>query len=191
MFVSSRFGICPPSCNSNSIILHRFSILIINSRYLIILYFSLLLLSLLQLFFTAMLVTRKKKQLSLHVYCILFLLASYHNKYFLTITRSLSDHGAAAAAHERESHRYGTVRLQSAEHRRGRTPASTRHSSNLSFQLSFAKNDVIVLTQAPAEGGWWEGTLEGKTGWFPSNYVVHTGKKTGNAIPLTSICIPH
>ncbi|UJR21197.1 hypothetical protein I4U23_024295 [Adineta vaga] len=45
-------------------------------------------------------------------------------------------------------------------------------------ELSFAKNDVIVLTQAPIEGGWWEGTLDGKTGWFPSNYVEHTTKKT-------------
>jgi len=26
------------------------------------------------------------------------------------------------------------------------------------------------VTQA-IEGGWWEGTLHGKTGWFPSNYV--------------------
>ncbi|CAF0872682.1 unnamed protein product [Adineta ricciae] len=45
-------------------------------------------------------------------------------------------------------------------------------------ELSFSKNDVIVLTQTPLEGGWWEGTLDGKTGWFPSNYVEHTVKKT-------------
>uniref|UniRef100_A0A8D0ABI1 Rac/Cdc42 guanine nucleotide exchange factor 6 n=1 Tax=Sander lucioperca TaxID=283035 RepID=A0A8D0ABI1_SANLU len=37
-------------------------------------------------------------------------------------------------------------------------------------ELSFNKGDLIhVLRQE--EGGWWEGTLNGKTGWFPSNYV--------------------
>lgn len=50
----------------------------------------------------------------------------------------------------------------------------------LYVQLSFAKNDIIVLTQAPVEGGWWEGTFDGKTGWFPSNYVAQNVKKTGN-----------
>ncbi|XP_008171427.2 rho guanine nucleotide exchange factor 7 isoform X12 [Chrysemys picta bellii] len=37
-------------------------------------------------------------------------------------------------------------------------------------ELSFAKGDVIHVTRVE-EGGWWEGTHNGKTGWFPSNYV--------------------
>ncbi|KAG2464393.1 ARHG6 factor, partial [Polypterus senegalus] len=37
-------------------------------------------------------------------------------------------------------------------------------------ELSFSKGDVISVTRME-EGGWWEGTLNGKTGWFPSNYV--------------------
>ncbi|ENN71036.1 hypothetical protein YQE_12247, partial [Dendroctonus ponderosae] len=41
-------------------------------------------------------------------------------------------------------------------------------NSNL-FQLCFKKGDVITVTQK--DDGWWEGTFDGKTGWFPSNYV--------------------
>uniref|UniRef100_A0A5S6QZY5 Rho guanine nucleotide exchange factor 7 n=1 Tax=Trichuris muris TaxID=70415 RepID=A0A5S6QZY5_TRIMR len=37
-------------------------------------------------------------------------------------------------------------------------------------ELCFKKGDVIVVTQQLNEG-WWEGTLNDKTGWFPSNYV--------------------
>ncbi|XP_061644217.1 rho guanine nucleotide exchange factor 6 isoform X1 [Phyllopteryx taeniolatus] len=37
-------------------------------------------------------------------------------------------------------------------------------------ELSFVKGDVIVVMRQE-EGGWWEGNLNGKTGWFPSNYV--------------------
>lgn len=46
------------------------------------------------------------------------------------------------------------------------------------FQLSFAKNDVILVTQQ-LEGGWWEGSLSGQVGWFPSDFVgvVDRGKK--------------
>ena len=40
----------------------------------------------------------------------------------------------------------------------------------LSFQLCFSKGEIITVTQV-LDGGWWEGTLNGKTGWFPSNYV--------------------
>ncbi|CAH1781307.1 unnamed protein product [Owenia fusiformis] len=36
--------------------------------------------------------------------------------------------------------------------------------------LNFSKNDIITITQI-VDGGWWEGTLGGLTGWFPSNYV--------------------
>lgn len=37
-------------------------------------------------------------------------------------------------------------------------------------ELCIAKGDLITLTQTP-EGGWYEGTLNEVTGWFPSNYV--------------------
>ncbi|XP_053090014.1 rho guanine nucleotide exchange factor 7a isoform X2 [Pangasianodon hypophthalmus] len=37
-------------------------------------------------------------------------------------------------------------------------------------ELSFTKGDIITVTRTE-EGGWWEGNLNGKTGWFPSNYV--------------------
>ncbi|CAI9596291.1 unnamed protein product, partial [Staurois parvus] len=37
-------------------------------------------------------------------------------------------------------------------------------------ELSFCKGDTIYVSRVE-EGGWWEGTLNGKTGWFPSNYV--------------------
>uniref|UniRef100_A0A8C8SJZ7 Rac/Cdc42 guanine nucleotide exchange factor 6 n=1 Tax=Pelusios castaneus TaxID=367368 RepID=A0A8C8SJZ7_9SAUR len=37
-------------------------------------------------------------------------------------------------------------------------------------ELSMNKGDIIYVTRVE-EGGWWEGTLNGKTGWFPSNYV--------------------
>jgi len=32
------------------------------------------------------------------------------------------------------------------------------------------KGDIVIVTQKE-DGGWWEGTLKEKTGWFPSNYV--------------------
>ena len=40
----------------------------------------------------------------------------------------------------------------------------------LFLQLKFKKGDIITVTQKE-DGGWWEGTLDGRTGWFPSNYV--------------------
>uniref|UniRef100_A0A1A8KN18 Osteoclast-stimulating factor 1 n=1 Tax=Nothobranchius kuhntae TaxID=321403 RepID=A0A1A8KN18_NOTKU len=37
-------------------------------------------------------------------------------------------------------------------------------------ELSFSKGDIISVTRQE-DGGWWEGSLNDKTGWFPSNYV--------------------
>uniref|UniRef100_A0A8C3AY39 Osteoclast-stimulating factor 1 n=1 Tax=Cyclopterus lumpus TaxID=8103 RepID=A0A8C3AY39_CYCLU len=37
-------------------------------------------------------------------------------------------------------------------------------------ELSFNKGDLIHVMRQE-EGGWWEGSLNSKTGWFPSNYV--------------------
>uniref|UniRef100_A0A1I7V3K3 SH3 domain-containing protein n=1 Tax=Caenorhabditis tropicalis TaxID=1561998 RepID=A0A1I7V3K3_9PELO len=38
-------------------------------------------------------------------------------------------------------------------------------------ELSFDKDAMITITQQP-DGGWWEGTYEGITGWFPMGYVT-------------------
>ncbi|XP_062521778.1 rho guanine nucleotide exchange factor 7-like isoform X2 [Corticium candelabrum] len=43
-------------------------------------------------------------------------------------------------------------------------------TANAEDELSFQKGAIIVVTRE-LEGGWWEGTLDEKTGWFPSNYV--------------------
>ncbi|XP_074134727.1 rho guanine nucleotide exchange factor 6 isoform X3 [Sminthopsis crassicaudata] len=48
-------------------------------------------------------------------------------------------------------------------------------------ELSVCKGDIIYVTRVE-EGGWWEGTLNGKTGWFPSNYVreIKANEKPGS-----------
>uniref|UniRef100_A0A8C1L1D6 Rho guanine nucleotide exchange factor (GEF) 7a n=1 Tax=Cyprinus carpio TaxID=7962 RepID=A0A8C1L1D6_CYPCA len=48
-------------------------------------------------------------------------------------------------------------------------------------ELSFSKGDIINVTRTE-EGGWWEGSLNGKTGWFPSNYVREV-KGSGKSHP--------
>ncbi|XP_034417965.1 rho guanine nucleotide exchange factor 7a isoform X3 [Cyclopterus lumpus] len=37
-------------------------------------------------------------------------------------------------------------------------------------ELAFDKGDLIGVTRQE-DGGWWEGMFNGRTGWFPSNYV--------------------
>ncbi|XP_059171042.1 rho guanine nucleotide exchange factor 7-like isoform X2 [Physella acuta] len=53
-------------------------------------------------------------------------------------------------------------------------------------ELCFKKGDIITVTQC-VEGGWWEGTLNGRTGWFPSNHtkevkadIGYKNNKTGD-----------
>uniref|UniRef100_A0A8C5GIM6 Osteoclast-stimulating factor 1 n=1 Tax=Gouania willdenowi TaxID=441366 RepID=A0A8C5GIM6_GOUWI len=56
--------------------------------------------------------------------------------------------------------------------RRGKPLVKARFhfKQNNEDELSFNKGDMILVLRQE-EGGWWEGTLNGKTGWFPSNYV--------------------
>ncbi|KAK7067758.1 Rho guanine nucleotide exchange factor 6, partial [Halocaridina rubra] len=46
--------------------------------------------------------------------------------------------------------------------------------------LCFNKGDIITITQRE-EGGWWEGTLSDKTGWFPSNYAKEKKVQDGGS----------
>ncbi|KAL5254652.1 hypothetical protein ACHWQZ_G014176 [Mnemiopsis leidyi] len=41
-------------------------------------------------------------------------------------------------------------------------------------ELTFTKGSIITVTQM-VDGGWWEGELDGDTGWFPSNFVKEFG----------------
>uniref|UniRef100_A0A1I8Q7B6 Rho guanine nucleotide exchange factor 7 n=1 Tax=Stomoxys calcitrans TaxID=35570 RepID=A0A1I8Q7B6_STOCA len=52
-------------------------------------------------------------------------------------------------------------------------------------ELCFKKGDLITVTQRE-EGGWWEGTLNDKTGWFPSNYVMEYKAP----LPITDVIRP-
>ncbi len=54
-------------------------------------------------------------------------------------------------------------------------------------ELSFSKGDIISVTRQE-EGGWWEGSLNGKSGWFPSNYVREL-KGGGCGLLLQMLCI--
>ncbi|XP_015835673.1 rho guanine nucleotide exchange factor 7 isoform X4 [Tribolium castaneum] len=51
-------------------------------------------------------------------------------------------------------------------------------------ELCFKKGDLITVTQK--DDGWWEGTFNGKTGWFPSNYVKES--KGYNTRKLINCC---
>uniref|UniRef100_A0A8D0ABK9 Osteoclast-stimulating factor 1 n=1 Tax=Sander lucioperca TaxID=283035 RepID=A0A8D0ABK9_SANLU len=68
---------------------------------------------------------------------------------------------------------YSKTKLEMSENGGGgqvMVKARFNFKQNNEDELSFNKGDLIhVLRQE--EGGWWEGTLNGKTGWFPSNYV--------------------
>ena len=53
---------------------------------------------------------------------------------------------------------------------------------------SFDVESGVAIDQE--DGGWWEGTLDGKTGWFPSNYVKELeagGASASAATPSTAV----
>uniref|UniRef100_A0A674CSG4 Osteoclast-stimulating factor 1 n=1 Tax=Salmo trutta TaxID=8032 RepID=A0A674CSG4_SALTR len=73
--------------------------------------------------------------------------------------------------------------------------ARFQFKQNNEDELSFNKGDLISVSRQE-EGGWWEGSLNGKTGWFPSNYVREV-KPCGENNPTvilvtntpTSLCV--
>lgn len=56
-------------------------------------------------------------------------------------------------------------------------------------ELSFSKGDIIIVSRQE-DGGWWEGSLNGKSGWFPSNYVRElkgSGMRPQSSLHLNSL----
>uniref|UniRef100_A0A8C1JR71 Rho guanine nucleotide exchange factor (GEF) 7b n=1 Tax=Cyprinus carpio TaxID=7962 RepID=A0A8C1JR71_CYPCA len=79
-----------------------------------------------------------------------------------------------SSTHRRSSrHKYNQYRsLDMSENSAPRVLVKARFNFQQTNEdeLSFNKGDIIQVTRQE-EGGWWEGSLNGKTGWFPSNYV--------------------
>ncbi|XP_035524727.1 rho guanine nucleotide exchange factor 6 isoform X2 [Morone saxatilis] len=96
--------------------------------------------------------------------------------------RSCTQSGASSPSQSTSSHTLakskGSLRRQSksvemSENGGGgqqMVKARFNFKQNNEDELSFNKGDMILVTRQE-EGGWWEGSLNGKTGWFPSNYV--------------------
>ncbi|XP_073214551.1 rho guanine nucleotide exchange factor 6 isoform X8 [Lepidochelys kempii] len=94
----------------------------------------------------------------------------------------LSSHSSAASSSQTNLH--GTASQTSRVLRRQSKPVEMVENGSYQLvvkarfnfkqtnedELSVNKGDIIYVTRVE-EGGWWEGTLNGKTGWFPSNYV--------------------
>ena len=56
------------------------------------------------------------------------------------------------------------------------------------YYVSTLSDSGLVLAQE--DGGWWEGTLDGKTGWFPSNYVKELESGGVNATGAVASTVP-
>uniref|UniRef100_A0A4W5L5W7 SH3 domain-containing protein n=2 Tax=Salmoninae TaxID=504568 RepID=A0A4W5L5W7_9TELE len=53
----------------------------------------------------------------------------------------------------------------------GRVFVATRsHSAQGDREISISKGDKVKVLSV-GEGGFWEGTVKGRTGWFPSDCV--------------------
>ena len=61
------------------------------------------------------------------------------------------------------------------------------YKPTMNDELGFKIDDMIVLTQCSEDETWYEGTLNGRTGWFPSNHVQMLDEE---ASPFTSQLSP-
>nr|XP_020449957.1 rho guanine nucleotide exchange factor 6 isoform X3 [Monopterus albus] len=98
--------------------------------------------------------------------------------------RSCSQSGATSPSHSTSSHTFSSVKSKGSLRRQSKSvemsenggsgqlmvKARFNFKQNNEDELSFNKGEMILVTRQE-EGGWWEGMLNGKTGWFPSNYV--------------------
>lgn len=52
-----------------------------------------------------------------------------------------------------------------------RAKAIYNYKATMNDELTLISDEVIIVTQSSEDETWLEGTLNGRTGWFPSNYV--------------------
>uniref|UniRef100_A0A0B7BCF0 DH domain-containing protein n=2 Tax=Arion vulgaris TaxID=1028688 RepID=A0A0B7BCF0_9EUPU len=83
-------------------------------------------------------------------------------------------------------HPQGPAMAETGEKQPKHVKASHNFKGANNDELCFKKGDIITVTQC-VDGGWWEGTLNGRTGWFPLNYtkevktdISYKNNKTGD-----------
>ncbi|KAK0148904.1 Rho guanine nucleotide exchange factor 6 [Merluccius polli] len=99
--------------------------------------------------------------------------------------RSCPQSGSIASSQSSSSHALSSVKSKGSLRRQSKAAEMSENGGggqqtmvkarfnfkqNNEDELSFNKGDLIHVTRQE-DGGWWEGTLSGRTGWFPSNYV--------------------
>lgn len=65
----------------------------------------------------------------------------------------------------------GDLMLNELKYQGNQARALYVYNATMNDELSFVADDIIVITQSSEDETWFEGTLNGRTGWFPSNYV--------------------
>uniref|UniRef100_A0A0A9ZDM2 Rho GTPase-activating protein 26 n=1 Tax=Lygus hesperus TaxID=30085 RepID=A0A0A9ZDM2_LYGHE len=105
------------------------------------------------------------------------------NSDLINSTSSSNESVSSMSSRELPSHTYGTPRKRSASHsnevstnyvrmyRNGKVRTLYACLGEHDGELSFEPNQIITNVKCTLEPGWLEGTLNGKTGLVPENYV--------------------
>ncbi|KAG5261659.1 hypothetical protein AALO_G00286900 [Alosa alosa] len=90
---------------------------------------------------------------------------------------SLSSHANHGRSSRLQHHQYRSLDMSDSGGQHLVVKARFNFQQTNEDELSFCKGDIIQVTRQE-DGGWWEGSLNGKSGWFPSNYVREVKDKS-------------
>ncbi|XP_062383823.1 rho guanine nucleotide exchange factor 7b [Sardina pilchardus] len=90
---------------------------------------------------------------------------------------SLSSHSTHGRSSRLQHHQYRSLDMSDSGGQYVLVKARFTFQQTNEDELSFSKGDLIQVMRQE-DGGWWEGSLNGRSGWFPSNYVREVKDKS-------------